>query len=167
MIFSSTCYIRGCQQCSDVTQAKIPLLIRQLPLEGRDIAFILGWLQHGVSHILGYAKHKTRPIVTDVAWCVCADHNCEPCEHGQPIDVLFGVWTRVGSRNRVLGGSDSPGKGGIWGSSPGPLQSSQYPAFGRYSPPYSVGGSSGADFRCNLLIFCFWVSTSSNSRSPV
>ena len=48
-----------------------------------------------------YAKHKTRPVGIDVSWSVCmyvrlsVGHNREQYRKDEPIDVLFGVWTRV------------------------------------------------------------------------
>jgi len=51
----------------------------------------------------------------------------------------------------------SQGKGNLGIVSRSVAKYSQYRAFCRYSQPYSVGGSSGSDFRCNLLIFCFFV----------
>ena len=64
-----------------------------------------------MSHILGYAKHKTRPIVTDVAWCESAGHNCEPCEHGQPIDVCLGYGPGLAQGTACWGVQIPQGKG--------------------------------------------------------
>jgi len=33
----------------------------------------------------------------------------------EPIEMPFGLWTRVGTGNRILGGGGSPGKGHILG----------------------------------------------------
>ena len=71
-----------------------------------------------------------------------------PTKTNEPIEVPFGVWTRVGPRNDVLsGGPDPLGEGAILGRTS--------PACGRYTESYSVGGSSGATYRCqyssNLL----------------
>ena len=50
------------------------------------------------------------PIVTDVAWSV--GHDCEPCKNSWQIEMLFGLWTRLGTRNHVLNkGSDPPCEG--------------------------------------------------------
>ena len=46
-------------------------------------------------------------IVTDaVEWSVrrSVGHDHEPCKTAQPIDMPFGLWTRVRQRKHVLGG---------------------------------------------------------------
>ena len=46
-----------------------------------------------------------RPIVTDgVAWSVCLSvcHDREPSKMAEPIDMRFGMWTRVGPRKHAL-----------------------------------------------------------------
>jgi len=67
-----------------------------------------------------------RPIVTDVAWfvcacvcvCVCVLATTVSPKTDEPIEVLFGVSTRVGQRNRVLNGNpDPPEEGAICGTS--------------------------------------------------
>ena len=77
-----------------------------------------------------YADHKMWSIATDVAWsiclCVCVcllDTSCEACKMAEPIDIQFGLWTRVGPRNHVLGhGPDfSRGMGNVGGTCPTPL----------------------------------------------
>jgi len=48
---------------------------------------------------------------THVAWSVClpVEHNRKPHKTDKPIEVPFGIWTRVGpwtwTRNHVLGGA--------------------------------------------------------------
>ena len=54
-----------------------------------------------------------RPIVTDrVAWSVGLSVTImSHAKTVEPIEIQFGLWTRVGPRNRVLdGGPDSTGK---------------------------------------------------------
>jgi len=51
-----------------------------------------------------------QPIVTDgVAWSVCLSVMImSHAKTAEPIEMLFGLWTRVGPRNQVLdGGPDS------------------------------------------------------------
>jgi len=49
----------------------------------------------------------------------------------EPIKMLFGVWTRVGSKIHILGGGlEPPEKGQFWGSSPGPfMRNREYLAY--------------------------------------
>jgi len=49
--------------------------------------------------------------------CVSVAHNRELRKTAEPIEMPFGVWTRVGPRNHVLsGGPDPPKEGAIfWG----------------------------------------------------
>ena len=62
-----------------------------------------------------------RPIVTDtVAWSICRSvcrsicHTSEPCKTAEPIEMPFGLRTRVGPMNRVLDcGPDPPWEGEI------------------------------------------------------
>ena len=65
-----------------------------------------------------------RPVAAEVAWsvcvcvcacvracvrvCVCVWHNRGSCKTAEPIEMLFGLWTRVGPRNNVLGGLRIP-----------------------------------------------------------
>jgi len=60
-----------------------------------------------------HAVHRcVRSIATCVAWPVCVSVCIlvlvttvfSSTETGEPIEVPFGVWTRVGPRNRVSGG---------------------------------------------------------------
>ena len=51
----------------------------------------------------------TRPIVTDrIAWSVClsvglsVSHSREPYKTDEPIQMPFGLWAQVGSRNHAL-----------------------------------------------------------------
>jgi len=65
-----------------------------------------------------------RPIVTDrVAWSVCLSVTLvSPAKMAEPIEMPFGLWTRVGSRNRVLdGGPDLPMRRGNFGEKSHPL----------------------------------------------
>ena len=52
-----------------------------------------------------------RPIVTNrVAWSVC--HTSEPAKMAEPVEMPFGLRTRVDPGNRVLdGGPDPPSEG--------------------------------------------------------
>jgi len=47
-----------------------------------------------------------RPLATHVAWSVCLSvgHNRVPCKTAEPIKMPFGLWNRVGRRNRISGG---------------------------------------------------------------
>jgi len=62
----------------------------------------------------------------------------------EPIEMTFGVWTRVGRRNYVFDGARIPLRDrGIWGASPGPLRS-----IGNVRREPELSCSSDADFRC-------------------
>jgi len=55
------------------------------------------------------------PIVTDrVAWSVCLSvcHSSEPCKTAEPIEMPFGLWARLGSRNHVFDGAQIPHRKG-------------------------------------------------------
>ena len=70
--------------------------------------------------------------------------------------MMFGLWTRVGHRNHVLGGGPDPPKGrGNFGASPSQLCSKGIPST---SQSYSLYGSSSVAFHCqncsNLLFLC-------------
>jgi len=52
-----------------------------------------------------------RPIVTDgVTWsvgmsvCLSVSYDREPCKTAEPIEMPFGVWTRVGQMSHLLDG---------------------------------------------------------------
>jgi len=52
-----------------------------------------------------------RPIATDVVWsvCMCLLVTTVSCaKTAEPVEMPFGVWTRVGRRNHVLGRSRDP-----------------------------------------------------------
>jgi len=50
-----------------------------------------------------------RPIITDVPWFMCPlDTLASDAKTAQPIQMLFGMWTWVGTENRLLGGSRNP-----------------------------------------------------------
>jgi len=50
------------------------------------------------------------------------DTTMSPAKTDEPIEMLFGLWTRVGQRNHVLGqGSDARGKGQFWGDMSRPI----------------------------------------------
>jgi len=59
-----------------------------------------------------------RPIVTDrvarsVGLSVC--YTSDSAKTAEPIEMAFGLWTRMGPRNHVRWGSRSPhGKGKLW-----------------------------------------------------
>jgi len=70
-----------------------------------------------LAHILVITRlHRyTRPIVTDrIAWYVClsvglsVSHSREPCKTDEPIQMPFGLWAQVGSRNHALDGVQIP-----------------------------------------------------------
>jgi len=57
------------------------------------------------------------PIAVDVAFSVCLsvcllDTTMSPSETAEPIEMSFGLWTRLGSRNHVLGWGPDPPWGG-------------------------------------------------------
>ena len=60
-----------------------------------------------------------RPIVTDVPWslCVCVlDTNMSCAKTAKQIEMPFGMWTVMGSKNYALcGGPENPGKEAIFG----------------------------------------------------
>jgi len=58
-----------------------------------------------------------QPLDTDVARSVCLlDTTMNPAKTAEPIEMPFGLLTRVGSRNQVLGGVQiPPGEGVILG----------------------------------------------------
>ena len=44
--------------------------------------------------------YKMRPIVTDVPWSVCLSvTTMSPTKTAEPIEMPFGLWTRVGPKN--------------------------------------------------------------------
>ena len=47
-----------------------------------------------------------QPIVTDVVWSVGLSvcHDREPCKTAELIEMLFGLWTRLGPSNHVVDG---------------------------------------------------------------
>ena len=54
---------------------------------------------------------RMRPIITDVPWFVCLlDTLASHAKMTQPIQMLFGMWTWVGTENRLLGGSQNPSR---------------------------------------------------------
>jgi len=59
-----------------------------------------------------------QPVTNRVTWSVGRSvcHSSEPCKMDEPIEMPFGVRSRMGPRNRVLeGGPDVYGKGQFWG----------------------------------------------------
>ena len=73
-----------------------------------------------------------QPIVTEVAWSVYLLITTVSCARmAEPIKMLFGVWTRVGSKIHILGGGlEPPEKGQFWVSSPGPfMRNREYLAY--------------------------------------
>jgi len=65
-------------------------------------------------------ESKTRPTVTGVPWSVCLFDIAMSCaKTDEPIEMPFGMWTRVSPRNHVLGGgaADPPGQAVIFGAS--------------------------------------------------
>ena len=56
--------------------------------------------------------------------CLLVCHDCEPCKTAEPIEMPFGLWTRVGPGNHVLnGGTDSTVEGASFGRKCFPLYS--------------------------------------------
>jgi len=55
---------------------------------------------------------------------MCLDTAVSPAETAVPIEMLYGLWTGMGPRNSVLGGSlDPPEEVAIFVECPTPLQS--------------------------------------------
>ena len=82
--------------------------------------------------------------------CVCLSQPSAD-KTAEPVEMTFGVWTRVGRRNYVLDGARIPlGQGHLGGASPGPLRS-----IGNVRREPELSGRSDVDFRCqycgNLL----------------
>ena len=85
-----------------------------------DIVSLVSTIPHYNIAQLTIRLHLTTmqmwPIVTDrLAWCVCLPicrsvcDNLEPWKTAEPIEMAFGMWTRVGPRNHVSdGGPDLP-----------------------------------------------------------
>ena len=48
-----------------------------------------------------------RPVATDGA-VRSVGHDCQPAKMAELIKMPFGMWTRVGPRNHVLGGVQAP-----------------------------------------------------------
>jgi len=68
-------------------------------------------------HIFGH-------IATDVPWSVCLlVTSVSPAKTAKLIEMPFGLWTWVGPRNHVLGGSQDPprGRGNFGGPCSSPL----------------------------------------------
>jgi len=61
-----------------------------------------------------------RHLAIDVAWSACLSlcllvKSVSPAKTDEPIEMPFGLWTRVGPRDHVLcGGPDPQGEGTIW-----------------------------------------------------
>ena len=56
-------------------------------------------------------------VCLSVCLCICLLHTTmSPTETAEPIQMPFGLWTRVGQRNHLLRwGPDPPGEGTILG----------------------------------------------------
>jgi len=63
-------------------------------------------------------------LLQRVVWSVCLmlDTIFSCVRMAKPVEMLFGLWTSVGPRNRVLGSASDP-PGSVWGGgqSPGPV----------------------------------------------
>ena len=83
--------------------------------------------------------------------CLSVNHNREAYKTAKPIKMLFGLWTRMGSRNHVVVGESRihPRKGVFFGGGIFQLivKYREYLAFDRYPQSDSVGDSSDAAFR--------------------
>ena len=69
----------------------------------------------------------------------------------EPIEVPFGLWSRVGPRNHVLSGARIPREKRNFGETSPPARCKVEGISGMqliYYLPYSVGGSSDAACRC-------------------
>jgi len=83
--------------------------------------------------------------------CLSVCHNREHYKTAEPIEVPFGVRTRVGPRNHVIvGGSRSPAEGKFFsGGREHRLAHCEVYGISGVRQSYSVGGSSDAAFRCH------------------
>jgi len=119
----------------------------------------MNWLHYRDSNW----QHRTRRgllLPSSICVYVCLLVTRVGCaKTDEPIEMPFGIWTRG-----VHWSKEPFIRWGVWfphetehfrGTSPSPLSYRECPACGRYSQPYSVGGSSDAAFRCqygdNLL----------------
>jgi len=62
-------------------------------------------LHHRATCGLGYvdaAYYYTDRVARSVCLLVC--HTSEPCKTAELLEMLFGLWTRVGPKNHVLDG---------------------------------------------------------------
>jgi len=95
-------------------------------------------------------------IATLVAWSSRLSVGYNSTKTDEPIEVSFGVCTRVGPGNHLSCGAQIPhGKEQFlfgWHLPRPIVKCWEYPACGRYSQPYSGGGSSDAAFRCQLVV---------------
>ena len=69
------------------------------------------WCHYYCWALLHAWSMKVRPIATDVVWsvCMCLLVTTVSCaKTAEPVEMPFGVWTRVGPRNHVLGRSRDP-----------------------------------------------------------
>jgi len=68
-----------------------------------------------------YTKHEMWATASDIVWSVCVcvcllDTTESLTKTAEPIEMPFGLWTRVDPRNHVLGwGIIHQGKGPFWG----------------------------------------------------
>ena len=70
---------------------------------------------HGVQRC-GVYRYRYRCSVVCVCLCVCVcvlDITMNCAKRAEPIDMLFGMWTRMGPRNNALGWAS--GEGAILG----------------------------------------------------
>jgi len=66
--------------------------------------------------------HQMRPTVADVLYVCLSVTARSGAETDEPIKMLSGMCTWLGTRNGVLdGGSDAPGRGAVLGASLSPL----------------------------------------------
>ena len=94
--------------------------------------------------------YRCSMICIPVCLCMCLlVTTISSVKVAQVIEMPFGVQTHVGQRNSVLGGPDPRrGRGNFGGITRPVVKYKEYPAHGRCSQPYSVGGSSHAACCC-------------------
>jgi len=101
---------------------------------------------------LSWKRGRQTGLVVVVACLVVTSVNC--AETAEPIKMPFGLWTWVGPENR-LGAQVPLYKGAVLGGSPWPVvMYRECAAYGRYSQPCLVDGSSDVAFHsqyCNSL----------------
>ena len=118
-----------------------------------DLLYIISTSHH-------FAVHKMQPVVTDVSWSVCVHASVwlSVCPLVQEWAIQkWPKWSRCNLRYGLMGatnhvfaaGPDPPRGGAIVGRHLRAIvKYREYLAWGRYSPSFSVGGSTDVAFCC-------------------